>query len=131
MYFVASIGALFLDTLLGVEVVVPYAKEGMIACFAFGTFLIIWAQITSRKALGHNTSYFFKGPYKYMRNPTHLGLVFLVVGYTLISGSLIFSLVTIVGYLISNIFFGSYEAILNRTYGEEHKHYQSNVPKIL
>ena len=133
-YFVCSIIGLFADTLIGFDIDIPYANTSTIACFIVGALLIGWAQYTSRHSSKENhpgAKYFFRGPYRYMRNPTHLGIVILVTGYTLISGSLVFFGITIIGYIISNILFHKYEAILDRTYGEEYQRYQASVPKIL
>ncbi len=127
-YFICSILGLFLDTFIGIDINLKYAEPIAFVCFILGTFLILWAQYTSRKKDG---PYFFRGPYRFMRNPTHLGIVFLVTGYTLVSGSIIFFAITIVGYFISNIFFQKYESILDRTYGPEYQKYKAEVPKIL
>ncbi len=134
-YFIFSIVGLFADTVIGFSMTyVAYTNEIAVACFGVGTLLIIWAQYTSRY-MKHDEEiqnpYFFKGPYRYMRNPTHLGIVFLVTGYTAVSGSLVFFGVTIIAYFISNILFQRYEALLVRTYDGEYKAYKSKVPKIL
>ncbi|MBP6904859.1 MAG: hypothetical protein KBB91_02270 [Candidatus Pacebacteria bacterium] len=138
MYFVSSIIGLFIDTLIGFSITVPYADTITGICFGVGALLILWAQYTSRHSAKKNGDqeairgpYFFKGPYRYMRNPTHLGMVILVTGYTLVSGSIVFFAITVIGYLVSNIFFHRYEAILDRTYGEDYQKYQASVPKIL
>lgn len=134
MYFVFSIVGLFVDTLIGFDINLPFANPITLVCFGVGALLILWAQYTSRhRATGVQaaTPYFFRGPYRYMRNPTHLGMVILVTGYTLVSGSIVFFGVTVIGYIISNMLFHQYEAILDRTYGAEYKKYQASVPKIL
>ncbi len=130
-YFIFSIGGLLADTLVGFRMEqFPYASTVALVCFGLGGIIIAWAQYTSRRSPGADEMYFFRGPYRYMRNPTHLGLVLLVTGYTIVSGSLVFFAVTMVGYLISNILFGKYEAILDRTYGTQYQTYKSRVPKI-
>ncbi len=130
-YFVASIVGLCADTLSGFGAPLPYATGITVACFALGALLIFWAQYTSRATKTvPDARYFFAGPYRYMRNPTHLGILLLVVGYTVVSGSIIFCAITLIGYLVSNIFFQKYEAILDRTYGQEYQSYKARVPKI-
>ncbi len=133
VYFVCSIIGLFIDTFVGFGIHLSYANPITLACFVVGTLLILWAQATSRRYSAEQAvgAYFYRGPYRYMRNPTHLGMVFLVTGYTLVSGSIFFFLITIIGYVVSNILFHKYEAILDRTYGKEYKDYQKTVPKIL
>ncbi len=131
IYFVCSIVGLFADTMLGFTIAIPHAQTIAFICFAIGALLILWAQYTSRTTKADpKHPYFLYGPYRYMRNPTHLGLVILVLGYTVVSGSVIFCLVTLVGYLVSNIFFRKYESILTQTYDGAYQSYQSKVPKI-
>jgi protein-S-isoprenylcysteine O-methyltransferase Ste14 len=131
-YFVFSMIGLFADTYIGFDVSLPYASTIAVTCFGLGAFLIGWAQYTSRhtKEVGA-TPYFLRGPYRYMRNPTHLGMVILVVGYTAVSGSIVFCAITIVGYLVSNVFFKRYESLLKDTYDREYEVYKKDVPKIL
>lgn len=134
-YYLFSIVGLLADSVLGFDTVVPYATSVAIVCFILGPLLIFWAQNTSgkRKQKGDDKqhAYFNYGPYRYMRNPTHLGLVILVTGYAVISGSIIFLLITILGYIVSNMLFRKYEVIITETYGEQYKKYKSDVPKIL
>lgn len=126
-YFLFSIVGLLADALVGFEVAIPYKNAIAITCFIVGPALIFWAQQVS----GQYQAYFSHGPYRIMRNPTHLGLVILVTGYTAISGSVFFLAVTVLGYFISNILFKKYETIITEKYGEEYKQYKSDVPKIL
>jgi protein-S-isoprenylcysteine O-methyltransferase Ste14 len=136
VYFICSIVGLFADTFIGFTIYIQQASQIAVVCFAIGSLLIAWAQYTSRHGIKESqegepvTTYFYRGPYRYLRNPTHLGILLLVTGYTIVSGSLLFFGVTVIGYLISNIFFHRYEAILDRTYGDTHKEYKTNVPKI-
>jgi protein-S-isoprenylcysteine O-methyltransferase Ste14 len=130
-----SIIGLLGDSLVGFDVVVPFATTIAIICFAIGPLLIAWAQNTSskRKQQGDDKqhAYFNYGPYRYMRNPTHLGLVILVTGYAVISGSIIFLSITVLGYIISNMLFKKYESIVIEKYGDHYEQYKSDVPKIL
>lgn len=132
-YYLCSIVGLFADTFIGFTFDIPGASRLAITFFMIGTVLMVWAQYTSHRFRNSPDKgpYFLHGPYRFVRNPTHLGIVLLVSGYTLVSGSLVFFLVTTVGYLISNIFFKKYEAILDRTYGDEYKNYQARTPRIL
>ncbi len=134
VHFVCSMLGLFADYFLGFEMNVPYALYIAITFFIIGPILIFWAQYTSRyveQTHGYGKKYFHFGPYRYMRNPTHLGLLILVAGYTLVSGSLMLFLSTLIGYLVSNIFFKKYESILATTADGEYKTYRSSVQKIL
>lgn len=131
MYFLASMVGLFADTFLAFSVSSPAATPIAIVCLGLGPALIAWAQYTSNRFRKENTTgaYYYHGPYRYLRNPTHLGLLILVTGYTLVSGSLAFFAITALGYLISNIFFKKYESILERT--TDYEAYQSKVRRVL
>lgn len=131
IYFICSFIGLFADMMVGFDISLPYANTIAIVCFGAGALLIAWAQYTSR-LIKHTPShpYFLHGPYKIMRNPTHLGMVILVLGYTVVSGSIIFCAITLVGYLVSNVLFRKYEMQLKSTYDGKYEAYQSKVPKI-
>jgi protein-S-isoprenylcysteine O-methyltransferase Ste14 len=133
MYFLASMVGLFADSFLSLDFQFPFATVSAIICFLLGPVIMAWAQYTSWKCKknGCDERYFHHGPYRYMRNPTHLGLLILITGYTLVSGSVIFFLVSLLGYLISNIFFKKYESILQDTYGADYETYKASVKKVL
>lgn len=128
VYFIFSLLGLFADTLVSFESALPYGQWIALACFAIGPIVIWWAQNTS--AVKSDTPYFERGPYRFVRNPTQIGILILVSGYTAVSGSIIFLLATLIGYLISNSFFKKYELLLHREYGEQYKQYKDTVPKI-
>lgn len=127
-YFVFSLIGLFADTLLGFTTPLAYGNAIAIGSFAVGSLLIWWAQHTS--STQSEKPYFERGPYRYMRNPTHIGIMLLVAGYTAVSGSVVFLAVTLIGYLVSNRFFKKYESMLHDEYGVEYKNYKKEVPKI-
>lgn len=133
-YFIFSMLGLFLDSYIALDVESSIATLTALICFGAGPLLIGWAQYTSRhctKSEHKNDPYFHHGPYRYLRNPTHLGLLILITGYTLVSGSIIFFTISVIGYFVSNIFFKKYESLLIRTYGEHYTNYKSSVRKIL
>lgn len=134
-YFIFSVIGLFADTMVAFDMHVQGAITLALIFFALGPGLIVWAQYTSRHYAGDadhdgQSDYFLHGPYRYLRNPTHLGILLLVTGYTFVSGSLIFFAITAIGYLISNVLFKKYESILHTTTGETYATYQTKVPKI-
>lgn len=134
-YFIFSFIGLFIDSFIKLDYHIKHGDTLTLVCFVVGSFFIFWAQYTSRhlaKGIGTAPSpYFHSGPYRLMRNPTHLGIVMLVAGYTIVSGSIIFLFITMMGYLVSNVFFRKYESILRDTYGDDYQQYKSKVPKIL
>ena len=134
-YFILCSVGLFLETFFPLTIYVPNSSTLAIICFAVGPLLILWAQATSHKyqvlKKQDSQSQFSSGPYKYLRNPTHLGLLILVGGYTLVSQSAMLFIVTGVAYLVSNIFFRKYEILLEHMHGDTYKSYQSSVRKIM
>jgi len=133
-YFLASLVGLLIDAFISAPFDVGYALPIAIVFMGVGPMLIWWAQYTSwlshKQTRGHTAEFFHHGPYQFVRNPTHLGILILVTGYTLISGSLIFFATTLIGFLISNFFFGKYEDITHESFGEKYKHYKARTPKI-
>jgi protein-S-isoprenylcysteine O-methyltransferase Ste14 len=97
-----------------------------------GPLLMLWAQYTSWQChrAGHAHEHFRHGPYRLVRNPTHLGILILVTGYTLISGSLVFFGTTLLGFLFSNVFFKKYEGVNRESLGEAYEDYVAQTPKI-
>lgn len=131
-YFLFTLFGLLLDNIVGFSVMIPYASVIAIGCFIVGALLVLWAQNTTALVYTgtEKTKFFGNGPYRFLRNPTHLGMVLLVTGYTAISGSVVFLAITALGYLISSIFFQEYESLLIEHFGDDYKKYQRDVPKI-
>jgi protein-S-isoprenylcysteine O-methyltransferase Ste14 len=109
-----------LDVFFPVTISVPRPTVFATICFAVGPLLILWAQYTShrfeiiKKQTGQPQ--FNRGPYKYLRNPTQLGLLILVAGYTLVSQAATLFIATGIAYIISNVFFKKHESILESKY---------------
>lgn len=127
-YFVFSLIGLFADTFFSFGTPLYHGEWIALTCFIVGPLLIWWAQSTSAKQ--EATPYFERGPYRLMRNPTHIGIVILVAGYTAVSGSIIFLAITVLGYVVSNVFFKQYESLLHTEYGAQYRDYKRSVPKI-
>ncbi len=134
-YFVLCLFGLFFDIFFPVTIYIPHSTVFAVICFAVGPLLILWAQYTShrfeiiKKKVGEPQ--FNRGPYRYLRNPTQLGLVILVGGYALVSQAGTLFIATGLAYLISNIFFRKHEAILESKYGEPYQLYKQAVRKIM
>jgi len=96
----------------------------------FATILIFWAQKSSRKLNIENLSKetFSKGPYKYMRNPTHLGLLLLLFGFGIMANALFLVIFTFIYAVIDRlIFLKKQDAILELKYGEPFVEYKKSV----
>lgn len=135
-FFMAATVGLFVETFIPLHITIPYKLTIAIICFGVGPLLIMWAQYTSRHTADRKTNemlrrYFYNGPYKYMRNPTQLGLIILILGYAVINSSFMLFVVTYIAYLISNYYFRKYENALKKEFGDHYAEYQARVKKVL
>lgn len=103
-----------------------------------GTFLIVWAQHTSDKTQGvrhqidkENAEHhhlFHKGPYKFSRLPTHIGMFLVFFGFGFLINSFFVPITALVAFLVSKILFvRKQEKLLTETYGESYKKYKTHV----
>ena len=96
----------------------------------FGTFLVFWAQKTSRKLNKNNVSKetFCRGPYCYTRTPTNFGLFFLVLGFGLIINAFFVVLSAFVSFFLSKfVFLNKQEKMLAIKYGTPYLEYKEKV----
>lgn len=98
-----------------------------------GSLLIYWAQSTSgcvQKEKGNERTEkdFERGPYKYSRNPTHIGLTVMTLGLALILNSF-FTIVFLViaSFITKLIFVKKEEKLLERKYGQVYCDYKKKV----
>lgn len=100
-----------------------------------GTLLIYWAQSSSahkdkKKDLAED--YFTHGPYKYVRNPTHVGLTMMTLGLSIILNSLFtFIFILIASFITKFIFLKKEETLLENKYGEIYSKYKKKVKSWL
>lgn len=134
-YLLLCTFGLFADMFFPFRINVPEGKILAIVFLSAGPLLIAWAQYTShtfekiKQKVGQPQ--FLRGPYRYLRNPTQLGLLLLVAGYALATGALMLFLATVLAYVISNVFFRKHETILESRYGDAYRDYKSSVKKVL
>ena len=108
-----------------------------IASFGFfmimlGSAIIYWAQsttsITRKQGRPRTASDFEKGPYKYSRNPTHIGITIMTLGLAVVLNSFFTVLFLIVTSLITKfIFVKKEEALLEEKYGKPYRDYKAKV----
>jgi protein-S-isoprenylcysteine O-methyltransferase Ste14 len=98
-----------------------------------GPAIIYWAQHTSscsaREIIENKTEQAFEhGPYKYSRNPTHIGLTIMTLGLGFVFNSFFTVIFILAAFLITKLFFlKEEEAILEKRYGEIYCQYKSKV----
>ncbi|MEI8174562.1 MAG: methyltransferase [bacterium] len=131
MYFILFLIGVCLDFIFKIKIfsssiMVPIG----IVFLIFSTFLIIWAQKTSRNLDIDNLSkeIFSKGPYRLTRSPTHWGLFFLMLGFGIVANAVFVVLTTLISFLISRlVFLDKQEDVLALKYGEHYLEYKKSV----
>ncbi len=136
LFFIAVISGLFLNMIFPIEISNTHPPQMYgIAFLLVGTYLIIWAQQTSRKGTSERREihsltheHFLRGPYKYFRSPTHIGLTLLVFGYGLISNALFVVVTTLIFAVVSRfVYVKKEEKILEEKYGNSYSEYKKKV----
>jgi protein-S-isoprenylcysteine O-methyltransferase Ste14 len=107
-----------------------YLGIGMII---WGSIIVYWAQSTTSQSKNEinkerDTNFFFRGPYKYTRNPTNLGLTVMSLGLGFVINSLFSIIFIVITYLISRfIFIKKQDMILAERYGDVFIEYKKRV----
>jgi len=98
-----------------------------------GSIVVYWAQSISgnydeNSPKDKNKSFFYRGPYKYTRNPTHFGLFIMTLGLALLINSLFSIIFTIIAHILTKFFFvKKQEKVLENKYGELYLEYKKKV----
>jgi protein-S-isoprenylcysteine O-methyltransferase Ste14 len=103
------------------------------AMLVISSVIIIWSQKISRNykkriPKSEDMTHFEHGPYRFLRNPTHLSVFIMALGFGLIINSLFTIIFSVIAYLITKIFFlKKEEEILEKKYGEVYSGYKKKV----
>ncbi len=133
-FFFAVVFGVVCDIIFSVRIFngVVYEYTGIVL-LVLGSILVYWSQSTTRH-LGKSASsnrdvnFFLHGPYKYIRNPTNLGLTVTIIGLGLLINSLFSIIFILITYIISKIFFiKKQDAILEERYGQAFLDYKKTV----
>ncbi len=133
VYFFSVMAGMILGTIFSDRFAFLYSREFGFFVMVIGTMVIYWAQSTSGKSKKHaiatNTPRnFARGPYKITRNPTHIGLAMLTIGFGFVSGSFFILVFSILAFLTSKIvFLPAEEKVLEQKYGEDYIKYKNKV----
>ena len=98
-----------------------------------GSIAIYWAQATTRYSnteakKERDLDFFLRGPYKYTRNPTNLGLTLMSLGLGLLINSLFSIIFIIITHFIAKlVFVKKQENILKERYGSVYEEYHRKV----
>ncbi|KKP99282.1 MAG: Protein-S-isoprenylcysteineO-methyltransferase [Candidatus Nomurabacteria bacterium GW2011_GWF2_36_19] len=104
-----------------------------IVMILWGSILVYWAQSTTSQPKSEvgkerDTNFFYRGPYKYTRNPTNLGLTMMSLGLGFLLNSLFSIIFIVITYLISRfIFIKKQDKILVERYGDVFTEYKKRV----
>lgn len=134
MYLLAIIFGLILDKVFNTAYDShTFAIAGFVTMI-LGSLLIYWAQHTTNCTKKEVVSGikkerdFERGPYKYSRNPTHIGLSLLTLGFGLLAGSLFVVVLMVVTFMLTKlVFLHQEEDILERKYGQAYCEYKAKV----
>ncbi len=130
-YFILFLASVFLDFIFRIKIFIsPVMVPTGVILLVFASFLILWAQKTSRNLDVKNVSKetFCKGPYCYARSPTHWGLFFLMLGFGIITNAVFVFLFTLISFLITRFtFLDKQEAALAEKYGAPYLEYKRSV----
>ena len=131
MYFSLFIIGVALDAVFRLKIFSnPIFTWIGVIMLVFSTVLIFWAQKSSRHLKKENLSKetFCQGPYHYTRNPTHLGLVLLILGFGIVANAVFVVLFTLVSFMINKcVFLKQEEAFLAEKYGAPYLEYKEKV----
>ena len=95
------------------------------------TALIFWAQRSTRdlhKNWSLDKEEFLRGPYRYLRTPTHLGVFLLTFGFGIVVNAFFITLTSALSFFIGKIIFlRKYEKTLAEKYGQSYLEYKKEV----
>lgn len=132
IYFVGVIVGILADLFFPIRIIPEGIQTGLGLFFLFaGPLFILWAQRSSLRLKEQKTCVtkdcFKIGPYAFSRRPTHTGLFFTVLGFALLSNSVVLIGTTVLSFLISRSFVLKQENLLAERYGEAYLKYKREV----
>ncbi len=70
------------------------------------------------------------GPLKVVRNPCHLGVIMIIVGYAIITSSILYVIYALIYFIVVDIYLRLYEEkLLEKKFGIQYVVYKHSVPK--
>ncbi len=136
VFLFAVVLGLILDILIPINIFNSYIYQYIgLVMIILGSVLIYWSQSTTSSTKkeevqkqGTIVREFACGPYKYSRNPTHIGISVMTLGLGFLISS-VFSIILIVltSLITKSIFLKKEEALLEQKYGEAYCEYKRKV----
>jgi protein-S-isoprenylcysteine O-methyltransferase Ste14 len=133
IYFIFLLLGISLDMIYPIEIFDGEVARAIGFLFLiFSSIIIIWAQKTGRdfRNIGEEvkTEHFCRGPYCYTKIPTQWGLLFLMLGFGLVTGAFFVVVFTFVSFLVSKfVFMTKHDVILKAKYGQAYEEYTKKV----
>ena len=131
VFFVLFLIGVILDLIFKLEIFInPVIVSAGLILLILGTSLILWSEKTPHNFKDGSISKesFCVGPYCYTRNPTHMGLFLMVMGFGLMINAFFVVLSTILSFFIEKfIFQNRAEKILSEKYGSHYEEYKKSV----
>lgn len=134
-YFIMLLAGVFLDFIFPLNIPHWSVLMPISAIFLIlASFLIIWAQWASRKFKREKTrenitrESFCNGPYSFTKNPAHLGLFILTLGFGILADAVFVILFSVVSFIVTRfVFLRKEENILADKYGAPYVEYRKSV----
>lgn len=133
VFMLAVVLGLILDVFIPVEIFHKSIYQYIgIVMIILGSIVIYWAQSTSnctkKEEKAGASRNFARGPYRYNRSPTHIGLSVMTLGLGFILNSAFSILLVIIAYCVTKmIFLKKEEILLEKKYGEIYCAYKKKV----
>ncbi len=117
-------------------------QNGVQWIYAFGALLVFigaavrtWATAYLRSDVVHDIHLHADhlvadGPYRYVRNPLYLGIVFLSAGFGLLASRLGWFVLVFATYFFYRRLIGREEQELEQSQGESFRHFKEDVPRL-
>lgn len=128
--FVSFIFGLFVDSIFPLKFSSASHPIFGFILIILGTLIVFWAQRASIRLSKENMSKetFLRGPYRFSRSPTHLGIFLMMFGFGITTDSFFIIFFSIISILVAKLFFlKKQERILEEKYGEPYKEYKKQV----
>lgn len=135
VYFASVVIGLVLDYRYPIRIMSPLLVSIGPLLIILATVLIYWAQDTSAKTASerHSTTAvscdsFCKGPYSFLRSPTHVGLVSLCAGLGLLLNSVFILCGALIAFILTRyLYVRREEGLLKQKYGQSYLEYKQKV----
>lgn len=132
VHFIFILVGLLLDFIFPIKIFqhATVVRTGFVL-LVLASLLIFWAQHTTRNLFIKESitkKSFEKGPYKYTRIPTHIGLLLLTLGFGVVVNTFFVVVTSLLSFIIGKmIFLRKYEEVLEEKYGTAYTEYKKEV----